>query len=185
MNLLRDLTNFPDSLRHGAVAIGNFDGVHLGHKQIVQRAHRQSAPTAAAPPSSSRSIRIPSACSVPIKLRRPSPGPIAKPNYWPRSVSIPPSPTKPTKPCCNSRRTDFFQRIVHDTLQARAMVEGTNFYFGHHRAGNIDVLQKLCATAGIPLEIVEPVMFDGETPFPVRASAASSPPAKFNRPIKC
>jgi riboflavin kinase/FMN adenylyltransferase len=58
---------------------------------------------------------------------------------------------------------DFFQRIVTETLQARAMVEGTNFYFGHRRAGNIEVLQKLCATAGIPLEVVKPVMFEGES----------------------
>ena len=37
MILLRTLDDFPDSLRGGAVAIGNFDGVHLGHARLVER----------------------------------------------------------------------------------------------------------------------------------------------------
>ncbi len=37
MILLRTLNDFPDSLRGGAVAIGNFDGVHLGHARLVER----------------------------------------------------------------------------------------------------------------------------------------------------
>ena len=37
MKLLRQLSNLPDELRRGAVAIGNFDGVHRGHARIVDR----------------------------------------------------------------------------------------------------------------------------------------------------
>ena len=37
MQLLRTLDNLPDALRGGAVAIGNFDGVHRGHAWIVER----------------------------------------------------------------------------------------------------------------------------------------------------
>ena len=37
MILLRDLTDFPHELRSGAISIGNFDGVHLGHARIVER----------------------------------------------------------------------------------------------------------------------------------------------------
>ena len=37
MKLLRDLDDLPEAVRHGAVAIGNFDGVHLGHARIIQR----------------------------------------------------------------------------------------------------------------------------------------------------
>ncbi len=38
---------------------------------------------------------------------------------------------------------------MRDALDARAMVEGPNFYFGHGRAGTIDVLRQLTAAAGI------------------------------------
>ena len=37
MPIIRDLTQLPDSARRGAVAIGNFDGVHRGHLEIVRR----------------------------------------------------------------------------------------------------------------------------------------------------
>ncbi len=37
MKLLRDLDALPETIRHGAVAIGNFDGVHVGHARIVEQ----------------------------------------------------------------------------------------------------------------------------------------------------
>jgi riboflavin kinase/FMN adenylyltransferase len=52
---------------------------------------------------------------------------------------------------------EFFNRIVRERLAAKAMVEGPNFYFGHNRAGNIDVLSQLCSAANVELEIVPPL----------------------------
>ena len=46
---------------------------------------------------------------------------------------------------------EFFQRIVREQLDARAMIEGPNFCFGRGRSGTIDVLRSLCAGAGISL----------------------------------
>ena len=37
MPIVRDLKQFPAAARGGAIAIGNFDGVHLGHLRIVRR----------------------------------------------------------------------------------------------------------------------------------------------------
>ncbi len=36
-NLFRNLNDFPSRFRHGALSIGNFDGVHLGHARLVER----------------------------------------------------------------------------------------------------------------------------------------------------
>ena len=48
VKLLRDLAALPDDLRGGAVAIGNFDGVHWGHaaivRQLVLRARQVGGP---------------------------------------------------------------------------------------------------------------------------------------------
>ena len=37
VRLLRSLDNLPADLAHGAVTIGNFDGVHRGHARLVER----------------------------------------------------------------------------------------------------------------------------------------------------
>jgi riboflavin kinase/FMN adenylyltransferase len=65
--------------------------------------------------------------------------------------------------------SQFFQRIVLGQLQARGMVEGHNFFFGHDRGGDIEMLSRFCRDAGIPLEVVEPALSDG---LPVSSSRA-------------
>ena len=48
MQLFRSLDALPDEFRNGAVSIGNFDGVHVGHatiiKQLVRRAKEANGP---------------------------------------------------------------------------------------------------------------------------------------------
>ena len=57
---------------------------------------------------------------------------------------------------------EFFQRIVVEALAAKAVVEGPNFYFGHNREGNVTLLGELAAGAGVTLDVVEPVVLEGE-----------------------
>jgi riboflavin kinase / FMN adenylyltransferase len=160
MKLLRDLSNLPDTVRHGAVAIGNFDGVHHGHKQIVERLLAKA-----------RQCGGPAIVFTfdphPVRLLRPEQAP--PPLTWTdrkaellAQLGVDTTIAYPTnEELLQLSPQQFFKHIVCNTLQARAMVEGTNFYFGHHRAGNIEVLQKLCSAAGIPLKVVEPVLVDG------------------------
>ncbi len=56
----------------------------------------------------------------------------------------------------------FFQQIVRQALDARAIVEGPNFYFGRGRAGDIASLGRLCGEFGLTLEVVEPIEVGGE-----------------------
>jgi len=58
--------------------------------------------------------------------------------------------------------TAFFERVIVDSLEARAIVEGPNFYFGHDRSGNLEVLGHLCREAGMVLKVAEPVRRDGD-----------------------
>ena len=37
MKLIRDISEVPEALRRGAVTIGNFDGVHLGHQALFRK----------------------------------------------------------------------------------------------------------------------------------------------------
>jgi riboflavin kinase / FMN adenylyltransferase len=51
MEVIRGSQNIPESLKGGFVTIGNFDGVHLGHRfifrRLVEEAHREGRPAVA------------------------------------------------------------------------------------------------------------------------------------------
>lgn len=161
VKLLRDLSALADDLRGGAVAIGNFDGVHLGHARIVERLIAQA-----------RRVGGPAVVFTfdphPVRLLRPSEAP--PPLTWTDRKaqllvelgvdSIIAYPTD--EKLLNLSDREFFDEIVRGKLAARAMIEGPNFFFGHGRTGTIDVLRAFTADAGMTLEVVDPVVVGGE-----------------------
>jgi riboflavin kinase / FMN adenylyltransferase len=157
VQLVRSLNDLPTSLRGGAVTIGNFDGVHLGHARIVERLRAKA-----------KVVSGPSVVFTfdphPVRLLRPDKAP--PPLTWTdrkaellAELGVDAVIAYPTDEALLSLSPEeFFARIVRQELAAKAMVEGPNFYFGRHRAGNIELLAQLCQSAGMQLEIVEPLV---------------------------
>jgi riboflavin kinase/FMN adenylyltransferase len=161
VKLIRDLEKLPAELRAGAVAIGNFDGVHRGHARIVQRLIAEAR-------------RVGGLASVftfdphPVRILRPALAP--PPLTWTDrkaellvELGVDAMIAYPTdEALLKLAPREFFDHIVRDKLDARAMVEGPNFFFGHNRLGTIDVLRQFTAEAGMTLEVVPPVEIDGD-----------------------
>lgn len=155
MRIIRSLNDFPEHLRHGAISIGNFDGVHVGHRRIVDRlavhAARLHGPTIVFTfdPHPARLLR-PEAAPVPLTWTDRKATLLAE-------IGVDAVIAYPTnRELLELSAADFFQRIVVDHLGAKAMVEGPNFYFGRGREGDTKRLQELCDRHQIVLEIVEP-----------------------------
>jgi riboflavin kinase/FMN adenylyltransferase len=160
MHIIRQLKDFPAEARGGAVAIGNFDGVHRGHVEIVRRLLVRA-----------ESVGGPAIVFTfdphPVRLLRPHECP--PPLTWTERKAellaangvdwIVAYPTD--EALLNLSAQEFFERIVRGTLSARALVEGPNFYFGHNREGTVARLAELAAAAGISLDVVPPVEMDG------------------------
>ncbi|MFM7740255.1 MAG: bifunctional riboflavin kinase/FAD synthetase, partial [Planctomycetota bacterium] len=135
MRLLRRLDSFPAELRGGALTIGNFDGVHRGHKHVMQRLKQHAA-------------RVGGPAIVftfdphPARLLRPDQSP--PPLTWIdrkaellSELGVDVVVAYPTDMALlQLEYGDFFQRIVLEQIGARAMVEGPNFFFGHERRGD-------------------------------------------------
>ena len=147
--------------RRGAMAVGNFDGVHRGHAALLAELHRQA-----------RAVGGPAVALTfdphPLKILRPE-------QFQPVLTSVAERARllqacgadhviflKTTPALLQLGAAEFFQQILQDRLAARALVEGTNFGFGRNREGTIETLAALCRQAGLPLGIVPPVLLDGQ-----------------------
>jgi riboflavin kinase / FMN adenylyltransferase len=155
VKLFRSLNDFPSRFRGGAVAIGNFDGVHHGHRSIVEALNRHAT-----------NVNGPTIVFTfdphPVRLLRPESSP--PPLTWTdrkadllAEIGIDAMIAYPTdRELLELSYGDFFQLIVVERLAAKAMVEGPNFFFGHNREGNVERLAELCRERSIALEIVSP-----------------------------
>jgi riboflavin kinase/FMN adenylyltransferase len=56
----------------------------------------------------------------------------------------------------------FVRRVLLDACHAKGVVVGPDFHFGHQRAGNIATLRRWGEREGFTVELVEPVMYDGD-----------------------
>jgi riboflavin kinase/FMN adenylyltransferase len=161
MHIIRQLDLLPSDARGGAVAIGNFDGVHHGHVAIVKRLLERAEAVGG------RAIVF-TFDPHPVRLLRPDQCP--PPLTWTERKAelladqgvdwIIAYPTD--EALLQLSAAEFFQHIVCDVLAARALVEGPNFYFGHNREGTVGRLAELSAAANITLDVVPPVEIDGE-----------------------
>jgi riboflavin kinase/FMN adenylyltransferase len=161
MHIIRHLEALPADTRGGAVAIGNFDGVHRGHVAIVARLLERAA-----------AVGGPAIVFTfdphPVRLLRPDQCP--PPLTWTErkaellsSLGVDWIVAYPTdEALLQLSAVEFFDRIIRNSLDARALVEGPNFYFGHNREGTVERLAQLSLAAGISLDIVPPVVIDGD-----------------------
>jgi len=144
-----------------AIAIGNFDGVHLGHRALIARARELAAATGA--------------LSVALTFE-PHPAVLLAPAHAPRmltsverriellaeagvdAVVIEPF----TRELASASADAFVDDLVIGALRARAIVVGYDFSYGQGRTGTVAALQAHGRRAGVDIAIVPPVTVDGE-----------------------
>lgn len=161
MHIIRQLASLPEAARGGAVAIGNFDGVHRGHVAIVRRLLERAAAV-------SGPAIVFTFDPHPVRLLRPEQCP--PPLTWTERKAellaglgvdwIVAYPTD--EALLQLSASEFFDKIIRGALAARALVEGPNFYFGHNREGTVERLRELASAADISLDVVPPVVIDGQ-----------------------
>jgi riboflavin kinase/FMN adenylyltransferase len=165
-------TPAPPGFAGGAVTVGNFDGVHRGHRELVAAAARWAArvggPAVAVtfdPPPFQ--VLVPDATPrLPLttvedraELLRAA-GADRVVVYRPNRALLGVSPEA------------FVRDVLLGQLGARAVVEGYDFRFGRGRAGDTALLRSLCESAGVGFEEVPPLTDRGEPGSSSRVRAA-------------
>jgi riboflavin kinase / FMN adenylyltransferase len=161
MKIIHAATELAGGGRKVCLAIGVFDGVHLGHQQIIRqtiadaRQHGAIAlvltfdrhPSAVVAPD-----RMPALIySLPQKLR-------AIGALGADSVLL----VKFDKKFSEQTGEEFVGRLARDLGTIHSVCVGADFVFGHKRSGNVAVLKKLGDEIGFTVHGLAAVSLDGQ-----------------------
>jgi riboflavin kinase/FMN adenylyltransferase len=155
------------SIRYGAsrcgstLAIGNFDGIHLGHQAILRAAAVRARECKAV--ATALTFDPP-----PQKVLRPESAPlristIEQRLRWFAAIGMDAAVVLPfTHDLAKLSPQEFVDQILVRDLQVRAVFVGENFRFGHKQAGSAGILSDLGAERGFQVVVIPPVIYKGE-----------------------
>lgn len=137
-----------------AVALGLFDGVHLGHQAVIRAAQEAPDQTAVLtfdteqerPAGKAQSADLLTGDDRLKRLRACGVEVVQIPSF---SLLRDRSPK------------EFFEQVLVDTMKAKALFCGADFRFGSHAAGDVSLLTELAQAHGIQVSIVPQVCADG------------------------
>ena len=137
MRIFHDWRDLPDDARGASIALGNFDGVHLGHATVLRAAHaaRPDAPLA-------------------VLTFEPHPREVFRPDDPPFRLTLSPERADalaalgctllyelPFNQVFSLMLADtFVGEVLHRGLGARHLTTGVDFAFGHRRGGDAGFL---------------------------------------------
>lgn len=157
------------------VTIGNFDGVHIGHQAIFDRAIARAREA-----------------GVPALALTFSPHPVLffRPDLTESEFRVTTDEQKFElirntgidsvlalhfdEQVANLEPEAFVERIIDDGLDASRVIVGDNFAFGKNRAGSTADLERLCGDRGIATEICEKIAYGGDVVSSTRIRNALS-----------
>ncbi|WP_120717020.1 bifunctional riboflavin kinase/FAD synthetase [Tsuneonella amylolytica] len=160
MRWLDHRERMPDSLRGAVIALGNFDGFHLGHQAVAGEAIRWAR-------EGGRPSIVATFDPHPVRLFRPDAPPFRLTTLEQRQeLYLAAGATAMMvfhfdRDLAGTTADGFVRHLLHDRLGVAGVVTGEDFTFGKDRGGNLDVLRDLGAQVGIETRTVPPVMEGG------------------------
>lgn len=157
MKIYRSLTDLPPDLPPTVATIGNFDGVHCGHRWVIDQVNRRA-----------RTLGLQSLALTfdphPVRIVRPE---------LPHALITPLAPRLQqlattgldavlvlpfTTALSQLTAEQFTQQVLVDSLHVREVHEGENFRFGHGAAVDIHGLAALGKTLGFTTQAYDPYL---------------------------
>jgi len=161
--LIVDVIHFPDDSRpprwkSPVLALGNFDGLHRGHRKILERMRRVASERGATPivmtfdPHPPRVVRPDKA---PPLIMTKAQKLEALDEAGCQGVAI----VRFTPELSQWDPETFVRTVLVEWLHVSEVWVGANFLFGHDRAGNFTLLRTLGARYGFKAEKIDPVRY--------------------------
>ena len=158
-----DVIHFPEDPRpsrwvHPVLALGNFDGLHRGHRKILDRMRRVASERGA-------TSVIMTFDPHPPRVVRPDKAPPLLMTKAQKLEAIATAGVQGaaivrfTPELSNWEPETFVRSVLVDWLRVAEVWVGANFLFGHDRSGNFSMLRVLGARYGFKAEKIDPVRY--------------------------
>lgn len=160
MQIYEGLEAISAPFARSSVAIGTFDGVHLGHQAIIRAAVEDAR-------TQERPALVFTFDRNPIELLAPERAPEhlttpAQRNRLIADLGVDGLVIARFDTAFSQMTPDMFvSDILKELLGAKAIVVGTNFYFGKGRTGDVAYLERVQEAFDFTLYALEPVLVDG------------------------
>lgn len=151
----------PDAIRGAVIALGNFDGFHLGHQAVAGEAIRWAR-------AEGRPAIIATFDPHPVRHFAPDAPPFRLTtldqlqDLFAKAGADAMLVFAFNAELAGTTAEDFVVRLLGQRLGASGVVTGEDFTFGKGRGGNVGVLRDIGAGAGIEARAVGPVSDTGE-----------------------
>jgi len=159
MQVINGLEEFPSFSSDSILAIGNFDGIHLGHQKILQlleeKAKKHALPSLVLTFSPHPEKILGGKIVKMIQTLDQRVREIKK--FGIETVLVVPFDEK----FSSLSGQDFIQKIVVNTLKAKEVIVGENFRFGKNREGDISLLRQSASRFNFRVYSIPPVVKDG------------------------
>ena len=161
MRVFRSLDQVPPDFGPCAITIGNFDGVHAGHRRILRRLKALAGARgwkAAVLTFDPHPMRVVAPERAPQLMTSPERRVALMEEEGIEEVLILPF----DRQVALLSPEQFVRHLLVERLGVRAVLVGDNFRFGHRQAGNVAALRQLGAESGFETEIVPAVSCRGQ-----------------------
>jgi len=160
MRLFRSLDQVPADFGPCALTIGNFDGVHFGHRRILKQVVALAAARGWKPAVLTfdpHPTQVVAPDRTPVLLTSPAHRAELMEEEGIAEVLILPF----TAEIARLSPEDFVRQLLVERLGVRAVLVGDNFCFGYRQSGNVRLLAELGGKMGFETEIVPAVKWRG------------------------
>ena len=160
MRIYRSLSEVPPDFGPSVLTIGNFDGVHFGHRRILRRVHAIAAGHGWKP-------SVLTFDPHPARVVAPDRAPMLMTSVERRAELMQEEGIEQvlilpfTRDIAQLTPEEFVRTLLVERLGVKAVLVGDNFRFGHKQAGNIQVLAELGRRFSFETEIVSAVRCRG------------------------
>jgi riboflavin kinase/FMN adenylyltransferase len=171
MKLLQSVEQLSSLTGPVHLAIGVFDGIHLGHQAVIRRS------ITAAADAGGTSVVL-TFHPHPVRVLRPEKAPRLLTSTQHKTLlieqlgvgallvqefSLEFSRTPPR---------DFVLQLLHHAKRLQTICVGEGWSFGANRSGSVDLLRELAASEGFTLDTVKPVIIEGDVVSSTRVREA-------------